>query len=73
MEVYLTMGEGKKVFLEVLIAIILVLFEILIGTLLWNWIAVAAFGLPTLTAWEFTGIKLLIWILMPGRASRGDE
>ena len=40
-----------------------------IGLLLWGAIAVAVFGLPALTFWQFLGMMILIYILIPAGKS----
>ena len=43
--------------------VVLILLEWLVGLYLWGAIAVAIFGLPSLNAWQFLGLLVLVKIL----------
>ena len=53
-------GEIVGIILSI---IVLILLELLVGLYLWGTIAVAIFGLPSLSAWQFLGLLVLIKIL----------
>lgn len=53
----------------IIIAIIIILIEWTLGLYLWQSIAVAIFGLPSLNAMQFAGLWVLIMILFGDRGA----
>lgn len=64
----------KVTIMSLLIVVIIFLGELLIGLCIWNYVLAAIFSLPTLTAWQFFCLKLLIHILLPTmKPNSGDD
>lgn len=61
------------VFLMLLFLLIIILIETAIGLWLWNVIAVAIFGLPSLTFLQFIGLQMLIGMIFPQNVNMGDN
>lgn len=58
-------NNSGYIFGILILAIIIWIIEIYLGVWLWKVICGAIFGLPTLSFWQFFGLKLLLEILLP--------
>ena len=66
------MGKIGKILCMLGLCFLGLLLETVVGTLLWNAIVVPIFGAAAISFWQFLGLIILLYILIPKLSIKED-